>query len=348
MPKEAVVTGDGLIFFDKLVDTLNGSSSEEKNVDKEFRKLWTPTSSHEAFLRTAKAEIHKMRYVDEESKKPISVPCLKNLEDTIEGFLSLWKKLQQMGFTEFNPRHVNQDPLENFFGSVRAIACKNDIPTCKQYKGSFKSLLIQNISSPHSMGANCIDDGGHAVKAWSNFKNCQENEVKDVDLSIKRTGISKPIEEKGKAFCSIHSVMKEIYLKMKGNFECCSDCMEFFKNKESQSGISILNGLMGNTKEVLQIIVSKAYRSTNVKARCLNVLKKEIDFACYTCKIHRAEFVDHFLNAAIQQYISSVTTYLNQVLNGKLVVSTKEKNELVAAASEKHSKTLKKKFRDVI
>lgn len=55
-------------------------------------------------------------------------------------------------------RNLNQDPLENFFSSVRAHGYRNISPTVQAFVGSYKALLINNLLSPHSVEANCESD----------------------------------------------------------------------------------------------------------------------------------------------------------------------------------------------
>ncbi|CAG9822192.1 unnamed protein product [Phaedon cochleariae] len=52
----------------------------------------------------------------------------------------------------------NQDPLENFFGKVRQKGKRYVNPTCEAFTPYFKSLLVNNLSGNHSIGANCKDD----------------------------------------------------------------------------------------------------------------------------------------------------------------------------------------------
>lgn len=55
------------------------------------------------------------------------------------------------------PRHVNQDSLECFFGSVRSHGVRNINPDAYQFVCSFKTLLINNFTSIKSAG-NCEHD----------------------------------------------------------------------------------------------------------------------------------------------------------------------------------------------
>lgn len=56
-------------------------------------------------------------------------------------------------------RHLNQDPIENFFGAIRSHGCRNTNPTPEKFEGAFTTLLINNFSSVHTpAGANCEKD----------------------------------------------------------------------------------------------------------------------------------------------------------------------------------------------
>lgn len=54
-------------------------------------------------------------------------------------------------------RSLNQDPIENLFGSVRTHGLRNTNPTCDQFIHSFKILLINNFTSIKRLG-NCETD----------------------------------------------------------------------------------------------------------------------------------------------------------------------------------------------
>lgn len=82
---------------------------------------------------------------------------------TLEAFKLLWKKLQILGFTSFETRTINQDPLENFFGCVKSHDFRANKPICIQFKATFKSLLITNLTSQNSLGFNCEANGGEFV-----------------------------------------------------------------------------------------------------------------------------------------------------------------------------------------
>jgi hypothetical protein len=92
------------------------------------------------------------------SEKTVRPPCLKNWLFPLQGLIYLTPKLLQANFIHFAPRCFNQDPVENFFSSIRSHGVRIINPTCASFISSCKSLLINNFVSHHSVGANCEED----------------------------------------------------------------------------------------------------------------------------------------------------------------------------------------------
>ena len=93
MPKEACETAKALKFFNDLFDVLNGYSKHDK--PNPNRILMSDKSYHVAFLREARGKIHQMRFVNKTTLLPErSIPCLQNLEATID---AMWNKLKSLG-----------------------------------------------------------------------------------------------------------------------------------------------------------------------------------------------------------------------------------------------------------
>lgn len=59
--------------------------------------------------------------------------------------------------------HLNQDPLENFFGAIQSHGCRNTNPTVAGFESSFAALLINNLSGQHSPGSNCEEDNCQSI-----------------------------------------------------------------------------------------------------------------------------------------------------------------------------------------
>lgn len=77
---------------------------------------------------------------------------------TIRGTMILFKNLKPFGFEYLKTRRVNQDALENFFGSIRRRNGNCSHPTPRQFATTYTQLSVINIMD-HSDLFNCEDDG---------------------------------------------------------------------------------------------------------------------------------------------------------------------------------------------
>jgi len=101
--------------------------------------------------------------------------------------MHICKRLLDCGFAFVLLRNFNQDPIENFFGSIRSHGVRNIKPTPAMFISSFKALLINNFTSSHSVGSNCENDDCDG--ALDNLKNFLFDEV-----PLEETIIQSPVE----------------------------------------------------------------------------------------------------------------------------------------------------------
>ena len=180
IPKEGKNTANFLFFGNKLTDAFNGKVKHDPH--SEYRTLLTDSSFHLQFFDEAYQEISLMRFVDPKTKKPVNrqPPTLKNFKLTLRGFKFLWKRLKDLGFESLKTAFVNQDPLENFFSQIRDCGVNNRKPTCYQFVSFFKTLVINNMTYSHSMGANCMDDEGSFIQTWQSYFDFEESDQNTV------------------------------------------------------------------------------------------------------------------------------------------------------------------------
>lgn len=154
--REGADTAEILEFFNDLFDSFNGDSPLAPN-QPPLRSVVTANSPHHKFWQDAKEKLLRMQYVDPTTLRKPKNPCqaIASWIQTIEGCQKLWELLKQKGFEEFKPKYISQDPLENFFGSIRALGSRNINPSCWQFTGNFKTLLICNVSKEDRQGSNC-------------------------------------------------------------------------------------------------------------------------------------------------------------------------------------------------
>nr|XP_022909583.1 uncharacterized protein LOC111420776 [Onthophagus taurus] len=86
---------------------------------------------------------------------------------TLKAFGNIWKDLQSAGLESFRPRYLNQDALENFFGSIRSSCGCNENPTVTQFIGAFKTQVVNGLAKGNLKGTNCEED---SLELLSNFK----------------------------------------------------------------------------------------------------------------------------------------------------------------------------------
>lgn len=163
-------TAEVVEFFDNLFDSVNGypgSTTKGK-----MRKAVKKNSEHVPFWTQAIQKLKDLKFEDSASKvalqagKPrlVRVPSLEGWITTLESFKRLSKLLFDKYSVEYYyPRCVNQDPLENFFGRIRALNYRNVNPNANTFTHAFKSLFLTNVLSPHSKFANCEADHGETL-----------------------------------------------------------------------------------------------------------------------------------------------------------------------------------------
>lgn len=65
--------------------------------------------------------------------------------------------------------HFNQDPIENFFGAIRAHGYSNIMPTATAFEGAYKTFMVNNITYSHSVGSNCEKDDNVCLQSLKYF-----------------------------------------------------------------------------------------------------------------------------------------------------------------------------------
>lgn len=151
--KEGRDTAEIILFFDQLFDSVNGHALRTTASEKPLKVAISCNSPHFPFWKRAIKRLHKMRFVDSKNKKPLrNSAALRNWIFTIRGFRKLWMIIKPLEFKCLKPRMLNLDCLRHFFGQIRSFGVKNINPTCAEFENSFKTLLINNLTSPRPVG----------------------------------------------------------------------------------------------------------------------------------------------------------------------------------------------------
>ena len=121
------------------------------------RPITLPIRHISQFMKEMIPFIASIKVINPQSKKDVTntLKCLRRLQVTLERTLEPWQQLQNKPTIQFLHR-LNQDPLENYFSSMRQQGGNSDNPIPLQFCRGFQKLFYANIVN-HSLG-NCLQD----------------------------------------------------------------------------------------------------------------------------------------------------------------------------------------------
>jgi len=114
LPSESIETIDVIDHFDKLFDMLNSSSVVNP---KEYGKVFNGNEKQIQFLKDMLHYLESIKVINKNGSY-VSVKCFKCWQIAIKSVQQLWEILKSYNFSYLRTRRLNQDCIENFFGSV--------------------------------------------------------------------------------------------------------------------------------------------------------------------------------------------------------------------------------------
>ena len=154
-----------MLFINDLFDSLNCSGHSRGKLQQSL----TSNSEHFSFWNDALKKLSSIRFdtADERESTPLS---LKNFIHDIQTDRHLWTDLSKIEGVKFlSLRRLNRDPLENFFGQIRAQSGLNTNPDCNHFVPAYKTLLINSISTGKSLYTNCATDDDTMLGTLTNW-----------------------------------------------------------------------------------------------------------------------------------------------------------------------------------
>lgn len=331
-------------FFDELFDSLNGSyDNSKKRSGKTLLTQVTPKSDHSTVWSKAKIVLSSMKFINNDGKtqdKQVTVPTINNWLHTINNV----EYLIEILFKKYNiksvwMRHFNQDPLENFFGSIRSHGCRNTNPTVAGFESSFAALLINNLSGQHSPGSNCEEDSCQTVfkSMESLFKNAEkqsmpivtidlEDEVEYIDFEVKKNN--------PRILATLQYVtgylLRKARINVFKNCKKCKDCFydknnisDFLKIREYKKGKSYLTYpsndlvmLFSKIQDIITYYLKKQSIAVNIKTIIKTLMHVELDFKLFDCENHKSQTIDYMLELSCKFFICNWCRDINKIING--------------------------------
>lgn len=197
LPKSAMGTVKLLKKTDTLFDVLNSSSFGPKT--KEFKRPFDGTKKQIKFLKEMLLLLEKLTFKirlptgKDNSKK---IKCIKCFKITINATIQMFDELKSVGLKFLATRRVNQDSLENFFGTIRQQGGNCRDPTPIQFTRAFKKLVALDFFA-YAKGANCQKDDNSTLELFSEWKNLSPDRYSLFSNQSKPLKISNEINMQG-------------------------------------------------------------------------------------------------------------------------------------------------------
>lgn len=349
--------------MDKLFDSVNGSMALP-TIGKELRCAVTKTSCHWDFWKEALTILKSMKFDCRQNK----VVSIKSWIETLEGIMYLSKKLLSNGFDFLVLRNLNQDPIENFFCSIRSHGLRNINPTCWGFISSFKSLLISNLTTKHSVGANCETDNSEGILdslrelvLLNDFEDVEENiETEQTQIIESYFNIQQPVYSNIQI--NIRSyVTGWIIKKIKPLLNNCKICQYKLTSNKFLNEHNFINlfeyekcklnyptseasNLYSLVIHFFNIHVSDLISKPHLKTNLILIIRRYINIESLLCPKHDLKNI--YLKTSIKLLIFSFIKEINYILNKGELKSKYTENSMKISAL-KYNKTYKSRSQKI-
>ena len=153
---------------DNLFDSFNGCIKNKSG--KPLRSPLSDDSIHMAFWQQAVHFVNSWHF-QRPDRRTFRPPSQEGWLTTINAVMQLWKSVREEceDIRFLSVRCLNQDPLENVFGSVRANCGANNNPTVPQFVDALKTCIINGLAFQNLKNANCLDDDADLLSNLQTF-----------------------------------------------------------------------------------------------------------------------------------------------------------------------------------
>lgn len=270
------------------------------------------------------------------------------------------------------PRYFNSDPIENFFGQVRAYNYRSNDPSPYAFINTFKSLLITRYINFHSENYNCENDFSEDLvtiqSLFSVTPNVNSAPTTEQSVNYRSNVDDNSIEVQARRErINVHSraytagwVIRKILSDVN-----CDHCKKNLVTKENVNNIHTYirekeyktlkqNKLSYPSEYVVRsfgIIVKNTNEYlehsgyvNNIRHKIIEKICSEHTFDFLTCELHKEIVLKKFLTISITLFIFNWCNVINNILKGTDVVRLEKMNLplMQKMAYEKFKKKWKK------
>ena len=176
-----------LLRLNDLFDVLNSRNRLEKCANKRAISQRKPTTEEHHLQLLREADDWLGRWIVGDGS--VKIDSLAGLRQTIRGVQSLWDHCKQVGCSVLCTRRLNQDALENLFGTIRQRGGQHDHPDPTQFRHSYKHAVLNGLMTAPGT-ANCEADGDSLVAAlgvMTRSSACQISDSASASTSERQT-----------------------------------------------------------------------------------------------------------------------------------------------------------------
>ncbi|XP_022834717.1 uncharacterized protein LOC111362881 [Spodoptera litura] len=369
LPEECEGTADFILIFDKLFDSFNGHSYQGS--PKPYKQCLKNNSPHFQLWNDLLPILESIKFESIVKRnnceliKHESIPSIRNWIHNIKTFNEMWQYLHaKYKLRNVLTRNFNQDPLEKFFSSIRSNGIRNVNPNCKQFISAYKTLLINNFNSVHSVRANCENDNSKSFQSITNLLYKKPGNSDHDDFACEIDTLIRTMTEIKNNNSLIYSESKKyvtgyVIKKIKSKiFKNCKICMRDFcrSDVDFQSftyEVDYTKKSLFQPSESFNNLMSDIY---HVIVACLrdypesNVLNKKIkymincacDYNVISCDQHKEVLIEFINDLSIKLIIHSWCNGVNRILAGKITKFDKN-DQIKQQAFEMYKKKFNKK-----
>ncbi|RVE45430.1 hypothetical protein evm_009948 [Chilo suppressalis] len=296
----------------------------------------------------------------------------KEIADIILFFDNLFDSINEKSLLL---RNINQDPLENIFGAIRAHGHGNTMPTAAGFQGAYKTRLINNFTSAHSIGTNCEKDDNFYLQIFQFFF--------DIESSVEPTKISEFVlnEEHLNVFPNVQALLES---SLPGDVEKCAAvgyCSGWLvKNAKKyiyKNCPVCTNQLESTEKQIFHDLIKKSeydnktwlcYPSKNVfdtlfhiemivmeVIKCMSheeyvadykklIGSVIVNFNFLSCNEHRSDLINYIIEKNTQFCMFNWIKEINKILSGKAINC--DDNDRIKVQDQNYNIKKKKNHKD--
>lgn len=322
--------------MDKLFDCLNGETADCQRGKPHLTNL-TDKSPHLPLFAEMIDFFEKMEFVN-----CTNCPSKQGWIWTLKGIMRIFNNLKNKhGIKSLATRRLQQDPIENLFGTIRANCGSNYNPNISQFIGALKTAVLSNLAHMDSRSGNCETDNylpiftdHRQILATANIE-CPESEQEIPPVSDMLSSIESSFEESLSDSGEIQAcayVCGFLLKNMKNNN--CKTCEETLKCQNMSDPIynfikykeynDIKNSLKYASKDLINCVENCATKinklflnsshSNNIKKKSVHEILENVNFSFLKkCLLHHDENVKFITNSVFHICVKRYCSLKNRL-----------------------------------